>query len=212
MFGVNVPFFLIYIFGILLFIYGMFKLLLGILVLTLNPTTTEYIKKYKILKMFVRLDQSIAGKLLSISVIIFSIYSIFHGLFMAKVVTHSKFINHFYHDRITYIMYGVLGVFMTLVYGYIVYFKSDDSIISKDKNANYKLTGLATGLFFLISLIIFYILKNINTLSRSNIYIAVYILAVILTSFIMIIIDEIEILKNSLSDVLHFVMIVLAMI
>ena len=129
MFGVNVPFFLIYIFGILLFIYGMFKLLLGILVLTLNPTTTEYIKKYKILKMFVRLDQSIAGKLLSISVIIFSIYSIFHGLFMAKVVTHSKFINHFYHDRITYIMYGVLGVFvLTALYGLILIVKNYRSL------------------------------------------------------------------------------------
>ena len=212
MFGVKVPVLLIYIFGILLFIYGIFKLVLGLLIITLNPTTATYIKNNKILKSVVRLDQSTAGKLLSFSIIVFAIYSILHGLSIAKILTHSKFLDHFYHDRITYLLYGVLGIFMTLIYGYIVYDnKNDNAIISKDEEVNYKLTGLATGLFFLISVITFYIYKNINTLSRAQIYVALYILALISTSFILIIIDQIEILKHSLGDVLHFVMIGLAM-
>lgn len=204
---------IIYILGILLLLYGSFKLMMGVIIVLLNDKNEKYVKENKFLRAIVRIDTSLAGKIFSLSIIVFAIYSIIHGLFLTKTLENKRIFSKFSHYRTTCILYGILGLFMTLFYGFIVFSRYNNLVDHDEKKmSTYKFTGIGTGLFFLISLILTYIYHTHKRLSSSHLLVLLCALSLLITSFMMIVINEFHIIKHSIGDILTMVMIPLATI
>ncbi len=146
--------------GLILIFYGLFKLSIGLTTLL----STEYFKNYirsfnKHIKLIISKDETISGKMIEITFIIFGVYSLLHGLDKLNLI--NKKIKDLIDSRKTiYLLYGLIGIFLTFFYSLVVY---TDLPINKNKNEinRYKLIGIISGLSFLIMLPIILIVHEI---------------------------------------------------
>jgi drug/metabolite transporter (DMT)-like permease len=146
--------------GLILINYGILKLFIGFTTILTSDEFKNYIRTYNpSLKILIPYDETLAAKMLEITFIIFGIYSLLHGLDKFHVIT--KNIQTFIDSRKTvYLLYGIIGIFLTLFYTLVVY-----TNIPIEKNIKeldrYKVVGIISGLSFLIMLPILLIFHKI---------------------------------------------------
>jgi hypothetical protein len=139
--------------GIILVIYGLFKLFVGTTSIYASDKFKEKVSKTPptiLTKNIYVKDDTLAGLILEYIYIIFGLYTFLHGLGYLQLLTAgpAAFINS---NQTAYLLYGILGVFSTLFYYLVVYTNVD---ISKDdgETNRYKLAGIFGGLLFLITI------------------------------------------------------------
>lgn len=146
--------------GILLILYGLFKI--GFSIFELRPDQKE--------------KQTFADTFLIILLLLFGIYSLLHGIGMIiRDTAFGKTINNL---NVFAIVYTIFGIAMIELYILIVYTKLP---IPKDENkmTKYKLVGIGGGILFLIILLLKLLWykftnKEIDGYWNFNIYIILY--------------------------------------
>lgn len=202
----------LYILGFILLVYGAFKLFIGIMILVINEKNKHIVKNSKILSKLVRLDTTTAGKFMSLAIVVFAIFSILRGLYLIKYMKNRKFNNILSHDSTIYILYGILGILLTLFYSFVVFSQKSKDYVSSDDTElpTYKFTGIGTGIFFLISLIATYMYNTRGILTKDHLAVLVITLSILTTCFILILIDGAEKLRHTKQEILTMVMVPLA--
>ena len=127
-------------------IYGLTKIVIGCISFILPESKKErLIEHHKWLKVFITIDETIAGKAIEIALIIFGVYSLLNSLDVLKIID-LPFINT---REFLYGFYTIMGLILTFFYMLVVYTtlpipKRSDQMI------RYKAIGLVGGLLFLI--------------------------------------------------------------
>ncbi len=166
-------------FGILLVIYGLLKFTMGILALTLPIKYREKLQSIRFVRDFITMDVTMAGRFIDISIVLFATYSIIKGLLIAKLVKHKRLRSVIFDPTYTYLLYGVLGLVLLLFYIMIVYSNWNDLLgISKDNNETYtyKLSGIGSGLVFLITVLFIYIFNARKHMKTKDVMLLSFIL------------------------------------
>jgi len=138
--------------GVLLVIYGILKSLLCI-----GELIPERIVKRVVDWKILTHDLSTAGLLLILIFLIFSIYTLFHGLSYLKIAPKKigKFYSYIYSSVIAYFIFGII---LVSLYGLILL----TDIINKNEKHNdtYKIVGFTGGIIFFISALVALIIKR----------------------------------------------------
>jgi uncharacterized protein YlzI (FlbEa/FlbD family) len=181
--------------------------MIGVIGLTFNKKQREAIQKQnKFIGDFVPKDTSTAAKALDISIIVFAMYSIFRGIFLLKLFDHESFKTMMQARYLAYILYGVMGAFLVVFY-YIVSYTSMNIDKDAGETGTYKLIGLGTGMFFLISLTGMYVVHNYKTFSITQ-YVAVGMAVIALMSGMAFVIKEnIDRIKQRKHEIITILMI-----
>ena len=150
----------LFIAGILLIIFGIIKLIVSAINIILTKNNSKYFDNIYIINNFVIHDYSVAGKIFSVVILLFSIYTLIKGLFLINFLKNEKLIYFISNETYIDMIYLILGIFLILFYSFIIYTPSlSNNIINKDENYNetYKIVGIGTGLLFIITLLCRYI-------------------------------------------------------
>lgn len=152
----------VFVFGYLFLIYGVFKFLICYLEIVLTyEQRTLLTHKVSLLKKILTTDVSTAGRALSIIYIVFALITIFKSVERIRSGTiHSDVLEIINERLFIYVIYGLLGVLLVLLYLIVLY-----TNISIEKNIKYerryKLMGLCGGLTFIASVPIIYMFHKI---------------------------------------------------
>lgn len=135
---------------IFLLVYGVIKFILGLIALTLPIPYREKLQDVAVVSDFITMDTTAAGKAIDIAILIFSSYAILKSvcnLLRKKTVIQNP--------NTVYLLYGTLGTFLLLFYMIVI----STDVISKDKEetGTYQLSGIGSGLCFLITAIMIYL-------------------------------------------------------
>lgn len=166
----------------LLVVYGLLKLIMGILALTLPVKYREGVQHIKVVRDFITMDVTTAGKFIDISIIMFATYSVIKGLVIVKAVKHRSLKTFVFDPKYTYLLYGVLGIVLLLFYIMIVYSNWNEIIgISKDNNRTYtyKLSGIGSGLVFLLTVLFIYIFNAYKRIKTRDILLLSFVMTVL---------------------------------
>lgn len=149
-------------FGLLTLIYGVFKLFVCFLELTLSKEQKHILfQQMPFLQRFVTLDVSTAGKTLSLVYVVFALITILKATERIWTGSIHKDVNIIINERLfIYMMYGLIGVFLFGMYYMVVYTNIN---IDKDTafTRRYKLLGVSGGLVFIASVPILLLLHHI---------------------------------------------------
>jgi hypothetical protein len=186
--------------GIILIIYGCFKLFIGIVTTLMSSEFKQKILfQFPYLNKLIPEDETIASKAIEITFIIFGLYTLLHGLDKFSLLS-TKTKNKLEARQTIYLLYGVIGTFLTIFYYLVVYTNIN---IEKDKKEinRYKLIGIVGGLSFLIMLPIMILIHKLSDsgfkyLLTDNISIISIISIIIITYFIYRILKETMFNKN----------------
>lgn len=160
--------------GIVLVVYGVFKILYGLYDNLITRAQRIANKQNKWLKYITSADYTIASKVVSLSLLFFGIYTLIHGLDILGVFgkeTHEWLEHYFLGEIPLFIQFSIYSVFVTGFYALVVY---TDLPIQKDPDNMffYIVGGLCLGLSFIISLpimVLYYLyVKNGMELFRLN--------------------------------------------
>lgn len=200
-----------FILGLVLLLYGSIKLLIGFIALSLSKQNKPFVEKHPILSKIIKVDTTIAGKVIEISIIVFALYSISRGLYFMKAIKNPTFLNIMTHYSTVYILYGIVGIFLTVFYTSLVY-SNIRNIISYDNSEmpNYKLTGIGSGLMFLIVMFVVYIYHNFKKHTQLELTLLIVLFSLTVTSLIMIIIETYDKIKKAQHEIVTMLMIPLA--
>ncbi len=172
-----------YIVGILLFLYAISKLFIGFTAVFGTDIFKDHLRKFfPAIHTLIPLDETIAAKAIEVTFIIFGFYTLFHSF--EKFSLLSKTFKHLLESRTTiYLLYGCIGLFMTIFYYLVIYTKVH---INKDPNeiSRYKIIGLIGGLSFLIMLPIMLLTHRIADYGLSYIFTDVISSIIIVSIFI----------------------------
>jgi hypothetical protein len=137
--------------GIILILYGFFKLFIGIITIFMSFEFKQKILfKFPFLNKLIPEDETTASKAIELTFIIFGIYTLLHGLDKFSLLS-AKTKNKLEARQTIYLLYGLIGTFLTLFYYLVVY--TNVNIEKNKKEINrYKLIGIVGGLSFLIML------------------------------------------------------------
>lgn len=110
---------------------------------------------------FLTHDMTSAGLVLVITFLIFSTYTLLHGLSILHYLPY-KIIKYFQNITINYIIYLTLGVMLIIFYSLVLF--TDLNISKNEKHrASYEIIGLGGGVLFIASVLILSIyIKFIN--------------------------------------------------
>lgn len=156
-----------------LLIYGMMKMTLCII--ELNPNI-----KFP----FITHDNTMAGLLLVMIYIAFSLYTILYGLSIFGILP--EFLLHiFNHKYKSFIFYSILGVVLIILYGCILYTK-----LPIEKNTkhtlSYEILGVGAGMLFIVSAIFSLVRMLIfERGSSTNIILLIIVMLMMVAIFIM---------------------------
>jgi hypothetical protein len=143
--------------GVLLIIYGIVKLTFGILNFASPHHIKQNIHKMSGIGWLVSLDESVAGKVMTILLVLLSIFTLVHGLSLLNVFSES--FNHAMEGMVVQVVFNLLmGIVMTVFFAIVAF---TNLKIPKDptKINTYKLVGFGGGLLFLVTvplLLVFY--------------------------------------------------------
>jgi len=194
----------------ILVLYGLFKLVLGILALTLTLEYREKLQSIIIIKDFITLDLTAAGRFIDFTIIIFALYSIIRGLVIAKTLKAKSLKYIITNPRYIYILYGVLGLVLLLFYSMIVYTNWNDilGISKKDERINtYKLSGIGSGIVFLITMIAIYFLNTHKKLKIKEVLFLIVVMTILVMTLIEIIAATLLVDAEKKNEIITMVMI-----
>lgn len=152
----------LFVFGYLFLIYGLFKFLICYLEIVLTYEQRIYLtEKFSLFKQIITTDVSTAGRSLGIIYIVFALITIFKSVERIRSgIVHSDVIDIINERLFIYIIYGLLGTLLVVLYLIVVY-----TNISIEKNIKYerryKLLGLCGGLTFIASVPIIYMFHRV---------------------------------------------------
>lgn len=147
-------------FAIVYILYGLFKIITGIILLYLP---LNYIKKIPILKNFIGFanDRTLAGMFYDYILIAFGIYTIICGLVILDVF--SKPINTFFDNKITiYIIYYIFGITTLVFYLLVLYTDAPIPKALDENKLHYEIYGFGGSAMFLLIPIMWDIIVYIN--------------------------------------------------
>ena len=143
--------------GILLIIYGIVKLSICILYFVSPYHIKEKIHKMPGFGWLVSLDVSVAGKVMTVFLLLLSIFTLVHGLSLLNVFSES--VNHAMEGMTVQVVFNLaMGIAMTVFFAIVGF---TDVKIPKDQSQinSYKIVGFGGGLLFLVTvplLLVFY--------------------------------------------------------
>lgn len=168
--------------GWVFIIYGIFKTIFCIC--DLLPSQSLPIKL-----SFLTHDRTVAGIVLVIIFLLFSIYTLLHGLALLNVLSNPiiNILTNIYTNYIVYIIFSiVLIVFYSLVLFTNINISKNEKYIS-----SYEIIGFGGGLSFLITVLILIIFKRIiNKQYNLTTILIIICICILLLTFIMIIIKS----------------------
>jgi len=160
----------------------------------LIPQTRPYYEKVPIANIFVNNDTSFAGIFSELGLILFGVYSLFHGAAILNWLTPT--LNIIFEAKITlYYIYSLFAITFIGFYSLVLFTK-----LPIDKN--YKYIGnywlnIAAGVFFIIVINTIIIWRELFSSQPSFIYIGLLMLVFILLNYIIIrIVDHAYTLEN----------------
>lgn len=134
----------------ILIVYGLLKILLGVLAFALPKETKQKWSKHPILGILVSEDETIAGKVVELIIMIFGIFTLIHGINLVSPV-HDFIHNMLFSPISVYVLHSIFGTFLVLFYFAVVFTE-----IKIDKDMKYRNSyitkGLCSGLVFLITI------------------------------------------------------------
>ena len=149
-------------FGYLFLFYGIYKFIICYLDISLTYQQKEHLLANTTwFKHVLTMDVSVAGRTLSIIYIVFALITIFRSIERIKSGTIYTDVVDILNERLfIYIIYGLLGALLVVMYVLVVYTKV--SIHKDDKyQQRYKLAGICGGLIFVASVPIMILLHKI---------------------------------------------------
>ena len=189
--------------GVMLLAYGVVKLVVGLMALLLPMEKRVVFQEHPVLKYFITMDMTVAGRVLDIVIIIFAFYSIFDGMTKLDM---GRYVNR----DMTLKLYVALGVFLVIFYSVVVF--TNWTFISKeqDKLGAYKFTGLGSGLLFLMTAFAIFAWNSFQERSWKAVWWNVGVLMVLGVWFGVIVSESLSILAEKKKEVTTMVMIPLA--
>lgn len=139
----------IYTLGILLFLYGLLKLVIAICLLFAIPSEAQKeLSQVPFVNMFVTGDHTLAGKGLEIILGSFGLFSMVHGMALMGFF-HGSVVSYFESKLFQYFVYTLFGTALIVFYSLVLY---TDVPISKDNNNRrmYWTYGYIGGASFLL--------------------------------------------------------------
>lgn len=197
--------------GTVLLVYGIFKFIVGISGLTLPRETLVRMKKLPVIGSFISTDVTTAGKAIEISIVCFALYSIGRGIYLLKFYDHASFKSMMESRNVTFVLYGVMGLFLTLFYSLVVYtsfdLKSMSITMDAKEKGTYKLIGLGTGLMYLFILMCMTIYHANIPITSKQFKVMVVIFSIIASLLIFVIMDSYEKIRQKQGEILTMIMI-----
>ena len=191
--------------GIILLIYGITKLIVGSMALLLPEDKRQRYQDHPLLKYFITMDSTLAGKVLEVVLVIFAFYTIFDGLTFLGI-------GNYVDQALSVKLFTALGSFLVIFYSIVVY--TSQSFISKDQShwRTYRFAGIGAGLMFLMSAlaVMTYGAYTSNDLSNTWWYLAA--LTLLFTWFAVIVTDSLDMVAEKRKEVTAMVMIPLSII
>lgn len=114
------------------------------------------------------------------------------------------------NPRYIYILYGVLGLVLLLFYSMIVYTNWNDilGISKKDERINtYKLSGIGSGIVFLITMIAIYFLNTHKKLKIKEVLFLIVVMTILVMTLIEIIAATLLVDAEKKNEIITMVMI-----
>jgi hypothetical protein len=142
--------------GILYILYGVVKIVIGLLIMMLSA---EEISKIPILKMFSKEaeDKTLAGRMYEYVLMAFGVFTIVHGLIIFKLLP-LWFEELFVHKTVQYGSLIIFGLIMTIFYALVLY--TDLPIDKSTKDTDHYLTlGFVGGITFLLMPVIWELIE-----------------------------------------------------
>ena len=202
--------------GIVLLLYGCFKLAVGLAGLLMTQAQLVKLTKIPVIGSFITTDVTTAGKAIEVSIVCFALYSIMRGVYLLNIYNHQKFKDVIQSRHMAYILYGGIGAFMVLFYTLVVYSNVDLSsmYITKDNHhmGTYKLIGIGTGLMFLFIFMMMYVWHSQKELwvHPSAMWAILIACLLIIAYFVYVIRDSYDMIKQKQGEILTIIMIPLA--
>lgn len=146
--------------GIIFILYGFLKLGLIVSLMFIPPTIQKKLAEIEGFDLFISGDETLSGKMYEYVLFVFAIFSIVHG--MALLGIFSENFHHLIESKhFQYTFYIVLGLWLMIFYGLVVYTKIP--IEKEEENMhNYKIYGYLGGLSFLLVPPIWIIIEHLN--------------------------------------------------
>jgi hypothetical protein len=168
--------------GVLLILYGIFKLIFGTFAVFISDKLREELSKKKPYTYLITNDRTISGKVFDIVLILFGIYTLIHGFTILNIIPQD--LGHRILSRRNLIdLHLLLGFILIIFYGLVVF---TDIKIPKDveHTDRYMLEGFGAGLLFLIMipiLAITHIFEDDGLSGLRNHFVSVLIHTIIIT-------------------------------
>lgn len=197
--------------GVVLLCYGIFKLIIGLSGLLMPQTTLKKMKNIPVIGNFISTDVTTAGKAIEISIVCFALYAIGRGIYLLKVYDHASFAVMMESRYVTYILYGVMGLFLTLFYSLVVYSSVDlESVyitMDNKEKATYKLIGLGTGLMYLFILVCMSVYHSEIPITSKQFKLVIIVFSIVASLLIYVIMDSYEKIRQKQGEILTLLMI-----
>lgn len=132
--------------GILGIVYGVGKIIVGAVALSMSDETRARLAKDPFWRLVFSTDTTLAAQFIEIALVVFGIYTIANSLDIFGIVK-MPFINT---RTFLYSFYGIIGIILVAFYYLVVY---TNAPISKKEEymTRYKIVGLIGGILFLIT-------------------------------------------------------------
>lgn len=201
--------------GIILLLYGIFKVTVAIITMSLTKKNKPYIERHPILNKVIKLDTTIAGKAIQISVLVFSLFTLLRGLDHLRALPSPRLKALMDHHRTTYVLYGFMGIFLTAFYAAIVLSTDARSLIDSDPKEihTYRLVGIGSGLLFLLimaSLFLYHHYIGHSRMSITTVATTMVFISIVLTLIAAVLINSASRLAAARQEIVTMLMIPLA--
>lgn len=202
-------------FAIVFIMYGCFKLALGLNNLLLSEAQRQNLRtQYPYIKALITTDTTIAGMAFDLVIVVFSLYTLSHGIYLLRTIRHKTFNSLMSSHTMTYVLYGLTGLFMIVFYSMIVYFGYIAEKLhitwKKDQVNTYKLMGIGTGVIFILSFILSYLYFNYRKVRRPEQYVLLFVILAMLYILYKIVIQTYDLIMSRYDMVATMLMIPLA--
>lgn len=130
-----------YTIGVVLVSYGIFKIILG-LIIAFIPY--KYIEEYRTLTHFITDDHTISGKFIYYILVLYGVITLFHGLSLMRV---DRFLHMNFSKNALYFINMMLGIVLVGYYYLVLYTNVD--LPKDEKYNNTYIHDLVIGLTFI---------------------------------------------------------------
>ena len=137
----------------------------------------------------------------------FAIFTIFRGMLLLGLLTNRRLRNIVDDYNTLYMLYAILGIYLILFYGIILYTSIGKGLRDEKELLTYKLIGMGTGIFFLITLVFTYLLHNYTRCTKKKVFGLGILFLILVGIMLKIVVDCFEKIKQMRTEVLTLIMI-----